>query len=497
MTEQEIINNFSGFSDVTLKKLKLIGDGLISPLDTELTSVDYATMLDSVFRANGLADRFFPEWTDRSSSDFGRFLVELFAVFSDKDFFYINHYSQESFVGLAELYRSIAHKALSIGFNPPSNKSAEGNVQLVFSSGPSEFVPRGTIVLGIDNFPDLVYVNQDFTLNESTIDTVIEVPFIQGKPFSQQYYFNGYSIVVDVAKIVDKSIRLYIDGDEWTEVDSFIDGEVTDKHFMVFYSEDGKAEILFASGGLGAIPVKESVCVVNFLIGGGYIGDIDFNTLNLIVTSQTTRNLQSFTQYAMVGGTDMLSMEKLRQTVIGKQRTQNRIVTPEDAEYFTKELSFVSKVSADVFLNFLTVYVLPTSGSTLSQAQKDAIVAKLTPNLLMGQEIVVSDIIFVPITMSIDVYLLPKTIKSGALITINKVIDEELNPMKLGEFGQGVNRSYIASKIMQKTTGVQNVVFTELRRSGMSTPVSDLSFLTQEVVDVENSTFIVNIIGGI
>ena len=497
MTEQEILNNFSGFDNTTLRKLKVIGESLLTPLDTELTSVDFASMVDSVFRPNGLADRFFPEWTDRSSSDFGRFLVELFAIFSDKDFFYINHFSQESFIGVAELYRSVAHKALNIGFNPPSNKSATGIVQLTFSSGSAEFVPRGSIMLGIDNFPDLVYVNDDFTIDESTIDTVVDTHFIQGKPVEQQLTFNGHSLIIDTPKIVDKSIRLYIDGDIWVETDSFINGTPNDKHFKVFYSEDGMAEIFFASGGLGSVPLKGSICKVLFLTGGGYIGDISYGTLNLIVNSQTKRNLLSFVQYEMQGGTDMLPLETLREVVIGKQRTQNRVVTPEDAEYFAKELSFVSKVYADVFLNMLYVYVLPTSGGSLSESQKELVENKITPYLIMGQNLVVSDVIYVPITLSVDIYLLPKTIKAGAYTTASKVIEEELNPMKLGSFGAGVNRAYLASKLLQKVNGAQNIVFTELRRSGMNTVANDLTFLKQEVVDIENTVININLIGGI
>ena len=125
----------------------------------------------------------------------------------------------------------------------------------------------------------------------------------------------------------------------------------------------------------------------------------------------------------------------------------------------------MSKVYADVFLNMLYVYVLPTSGGNLSESQKELVENKITPYLIMGQNLVVADVIYVPITLSVDIYLLPKTIKAGAYTTASKVIEEELNPMKLGDFGVGVNRAYLASKLLQKVNGVQNIVFTELRRS--------------------------------
>ena len=181
MPSQSLLNEFNRFDDETLEKLIVIADSILSPLDTELTSVDYASMLKEVFKPNGLADRYYPEWTDRSKSDFGRFLVELFALFSDKNMFYINHFSREGFVGVAELYRSIFHQALHQGFNPPSNVASEGDVELVFSPGTTEFVPRGSIVLGIQDMPDLTYINKPFTIPASGIDQNMTIEIMHGK----------------------------------------------------------------------------------------------------------------------------------------------------------------------------------------------------------------------------------------------------------------------------------------------------------------------------
>lgn len=497
MPSQVYLNEFNRFDDETLKKLITIGDSILSPMNTELTSVDFASMIDEVFKENGLADRYFPEWKDRSKSDFGRFLVELFALFSDKDFFYINHYSRESFVAVADLYRSVFHQALHQGFNPPSNQSATGNVELIFSSGSAEFVPRGSIVLGIDSVPSLVYTNQGFTIPASTTDQNVTVPFIHGKIRREQIFFDGYSLVLDIPNIVNGSVRLTIDGSDWTQTDNFIGGDSSTKHFMVFHDEEGRAEIMFAKDSMGAIPDEGVLCDLEFLIGGGYIGDIEANTLNRVIGSQTIRNLQSYSQFAMTGGNDLMPLELLRQTVVGKARHQNRVVTPEDAEYFCKELSFVHKVFADVFLNYTYVYVLPVGGGNISPSQKSLVRNKLEPYLLMGQNLNVNSPIFVPITMEVDIYLLPTTIRSGANTMALQTIDEFLNPLKNGEFGDGVNRSLLASKILQRVNGSQNVTFPILHRTGTPSPSADVSFIGQELIDIDNSLIVINLIGGI
>ena len=310
MSSQVLLNEFSRFDDETLKKLITIGDSILSPMNTELTSADFSSMLDEVFKSNGLAERYFPEWQDRSKSDFGRFLVELFALFSDKDFFYINHYSREAFVGVADLYRSVFHKALQQGFNPPSNVSATGDVELIFSPGSEEFVPRGSIILGIDSVSSLVYTNEEFTIPASTIDQNITVSFSHGKLGREQLFFDGYSLVIDIPNIVTNSIQLTIAGTTWEETDSFINGNSSSKHFMVFYDEEGKAEILFGKKDeLGSVPEEGVLCDIEFLTGGGYIGDIEADTINLIVNSQTNRNLLSYTQFPMTGGNDIMPLE--------------------------------------------------------------------------------------------------------------------------------------------------------------------------------------------
>jgi len=497
MPSQSLLNEFNRFDDETLEKLITIADSILSPLDTELTSVDFASMLKEVFKPNGLADRYYPEWTDRSKSDFGRFLVELFALFSDKNMFYINHFSREGFVGVAELYRSIFHKALQQGFNPPSNVSSEGNVELIFSSGTTEFVPRGSIVLGIQDMTDLTYINKSFTIPSSLIDQNITVEFMHGKLRKEQIFFDGYSIVLDTPNIVSKSINLTIGNVEWAETDNFLFGNASTKHFMVFYDEKGRAEIMFAKDNLGAVPNENQVCVVEYVTGGGYAGDIMDNTVNLVVNSQTTRNLLSYTQFAMAGGNDLQPMEELRQTVIGKARHQNRVVTPEDAEYFCKELSFVEKVFADVFLNYAYIYILPSGGGDISPAQINLVEAKLLPNLLMGYNLTVGSPIYIPITISVDIYLAPNTIRGGANIIAQQTIEEFLNPLKNGEFGQGLRRSILINKILQRVRGSQNVTFPTLHRSGYPASPDDLIFIGQELVDYANSDVTINLIGGI
>lgn len=82
-TKEELLQYFAGLDIALLQRLQKYSQLLIIPDEDLLTN---ATMVQMVEKAHSLADVLFPQWTDRSKSDFGEFLVELFAVFQRKTF---------------------------------------------------------------------------------------------------------------------------------------------------------------------------------------------------------------------------------------------------------------------------------------------------------------------------------------------------------------------------------------------------------------------------
>jgi len=110
----------------------------------------------------------------------------------------------------------------------------------------------------------------------------------------------------------------------------------------------------------------------------------------------------------------------------------------------------------------------------------------------------VSSAIFTPITLEIDLYLLPKTSKLGAHAVALSVIENYMNPQKGGEFGEGVKRSVLASKILSAVGGSSNVVFKVLHRTSQpSVDVVDFDAISSELIDWAGSDVQVNVIGGL
>ena len=82
-TKEELLKYFASLDVARLQKLQNYSKLLIIPEEDLLSN---ATMSQMVQKAHSLADSLFPEWTDRSESDFGEFLVELFAIFRKRIF---------------------------------------------------------------------------------------------------------------------------------------------------------------------------------------------------------------------------------------------------------------------------------------------------------------------------------------------------------------------------------------------------------------------------
>ena len=131
MNKEQLLQHFAGLDTSVLQKLYKYSNLLIIPDEDLLTNV---TMSQMVEKAHSLADVYFPEWTDRSKSDFGQFLIELFALFSEKDFWYINAFANEGILRKMRSYSNVFSKVVSMGYSPtlPGREQQCGALRCTF-----------------------------------------------------------------------------------------------------------------------------------------------------------------------------------------------------------------------------------------------------------------------------------------------------------------------------------------------------------------------------
>jgi hypothetical protein len=498
-TKQEILYSLSEYSQETLEKLLVVADSILTPLDIGLVDNDFPSLVDLVFKDGGLADTYFPEWTDRGKADFGRLIIELCALFSDKDFFYINHFANEAFVTTASLYSNLLHHAISNGINVTNNRGASSIFTLTFEAGAETTYPKGSVLIGVDGTDLFTFSNkEEFTIAESTGEITQDVEFIHGLVKQTAGTYDGRSIVLPDRSVVEKTITLTIDSAPYTEVETFSNNTSTAHTFKAYYNEEGEAEIIFAENSdYGVSPSEGAWYEVSYFIGGGSIGNLPAGTLNNVVGCPY-RQITTFTQPEATGGNDMLSLEALRAQTINRQNHNNRAVTKEDTEAIVRELSFIHNVYVEPVSNYVFVWAVPKSETPLSATEAQEIEDYLNDGrLLMGYGVIAAAPSLVTVTLVIDVYVLPNVSASVAQAQADEAIKSYLAPYMQADFGEGVKRGRLSELILRKVTGSQNVVFTECNEgsTGTGSP-NDIHVNSSQMIDYLNSNITVNVIGG-
>ena len=233
-TKEQLLAYFRGLDTATLEKLKKYSELLIIPDEDLLVN---ATMSQMVEKAHDLADSLFPEWTDRSKSDFGEFLVELFALFSEKDFWYINAFANEGILRKMRSYSNAFSKASSMGYQPTTCKAAQCNFSVTFKAGESIRYERGDLIVDVNG---IEFTNDDaFTLEKSAAELSKVLTLHEGKHIAEDVTYNGYNVLIRKSNIDIDSIVVTIDNIVYTRVSNFGFSSADSTHYMVFPEEDG------------------------------------------------------------------------------------------------------------------------------------------------------------------------------------------------------------------------------------------------------------------
>lgn len=160
LTKQQLIDALSKLDIPLLQRLYNLSSYIVIPEEDQLINVTFEQIVD---KAHTLANTHFPEWTDRSKADFGEFLVELFALFSEQRFWYINAFANEGFVQSSSTFINTYMHALRLGYLPNVLTSAYATFQTTFALGLQKTFLPGELILQVG--PDgLKFSNRD-TIN--------------------------------------------------------------------------------------------------------------------------------------------------------------------------------------------------------------------------------------------------------------------------------------------------------------------------------------------
>lgn len=463
-TKEQLLQYFRGLDVSTLERLQKYSKMLIIPDEDLLVN---ATMSQMVDKAHDLADSLFPEWTDRSKSDFGEFLVELFALFSEKDFWYINAFANEGILRKMRSYSNAFSKASSMGYQPVTCKGATCTFNVTFESGESASYERGDLIVDVDGTK---FTNDEaFTVEKSSASITKQVILHEGSHFAEDIDYNGYNVFLRRANIDIDSIQVTIDNVMYSQVRNFGNSSSDSTHFMVLPEEDGSCSIYFGSNGFGVQPSIGKSVRVEYRTCNGSDGNIP------LAYAEVNDSLadRPATSVSMIGdaegGIYAETLTSIKEKVPLYFNTKKSAINEDTAQSILDSFPFVHRSKVELLGKEVVYRIIPSSGYLEpTQSELDTIAEEFHPCLMMGYIGTYSVNTYRNLITSgnpsaskmiLDVIVLSGYDTDSIESSLRQIMDDITNPLISAEYGGSFNKTETDILMRSNVTGVQSVTF--------------------------------------
>lgn len=419
----------------------------------EYVPIDYSSRDYASVRADLIAaiPSYLPEWTNRSETDFGITLIELFAYQADMLSYYTDRIANEAFITTAVQRASVLSLAAMLDYRPAGLGAARAALSFGISANAPGFtvtIPARTQVstrgeLGAD--PVIFETDVAVTIAKGATGSVAAT---EGRSVSEDAtnpvgISNGFAdqaFTLYHTSVIDGSLTVYVDEDgtgpaarlPWRFVDHLIDGSSDERVYSTFTNEDGVVYILFGDNVNGRIPVTGSVITAEYRTGVGQRGNVGAHSLTEIVS--TIVGVDSVTNpNNAVGGADVESIESIRRRAPRSLTTLDRAVTLADYETLALKVSGVAlaKAHAGVYTSVL-LYIAPSGGGAPPASLKNNVQNYLVDKKMAGTTITVGEPTYTPVNIIVSpLHVLPQYNRSqtetavrnrlGALFALSEV----------------------------------------------------------------------------
>ena len=463
-TKEQLLQYFRTLDVSTLEKLQKYSKMLIIPDEDLLVN---ATMTQMVDKAHNLADSLFPEWTDRSKSDFGEFLVELIAIFSEKDFWYINAFANEGILKKMRSYSNAFSKASSMGYYPVTCKGATCNFSVTFAPGEAVRYERGDLVVDAGG---VKFTNDEgFDLSKSAAEVSQTLLLHEGTHVAEDVTYNGYNILIRKANIDIDSISVIIDNIIYTRVKNFGFSSSDSTHFMVLPEEDGSCSIYFGSNGFGVQPALGKSVRIEYRTCQGSDGNVGMSeaTINDSLSDRKATSVAMITDAA--DGTYAETLTSIKEKAPLYFYTKRAAINETAAQDIINSFSFVHKSKVTVIGNEVVYRIIPTSGYLEpTSSELSVFEQEFDPYLMVGYVGTYATnnyknlmLVANPSATKIilDVVILSGYNSSAIENSLRQVMDDITNPLVSAEYGGSFVKTDVDIIMRSRVPGVQSVTF--------------------------------------
>lgn len=332
-----------------------------------------------------------PLWS-ADPSDFGTVLLEASAYMGDMLSYYVDIAAQESNVLSANSPSNILSHAQLFGYQPSLAISAEVPLRVTYND-PSKEPGEKIDVGGREVFDPGTGLSYEIrgpvsVPNGSSADVLAlegsSYSALLGKsngapnqrlgvPLGPGQYLDGRVGTTTLTSTVGAVVM------EWRATYNLLDAGPDDRVYALVADSAGNTQVLFGDGNSGAVPQKDANIVLQYRMCSGSLGNTpSAGSIKQFLTSYDNPSLLSSGALSVVniaapsGGTDLETIESIRENVVKYARSQRRIVSVQDYGRIARAEGEVlsAAVSAEVWSQ-PRLFILPRQESLLSAAATD------------------------------------------------------------------------------------------------------------------------------
>lgn len=386
-----------------------------------------------------IKQKFAESFNDLVESDLAIMLIENWAFIADTLSFKIDQIANEIFIDTVSQVDNAFRLATLVGFKPqpPIGASSlwSATINNVLNTDLFITTPvlidinteegRKTIELYASDVNGNPIYNDDIIISSGSFLNT-SVVGVEGRTYSQAATGTGdinQFVELSTGPVIWNSVRVSVDGTEWTKVDYFTDSQPR-KEFRVEYDPAYNGFVLFGNNRSGLAPSPGSQIAVTYRAGGGLSGNIVTGSVELqrnftvngfdFNIPVTFRNYTKG-QFGYPGDT----IEDIKRKLPQWLRTQNRVVSGDDIEIFANQFatSFNGQVGrAKAALrnygcaaNIIDLYILTKEGTDGLVESGNGLKLELSDALdelkMLTDKICIKDGVVVEVDVNVDLTL--------------------------------------------------------------------------------------------
>ena len=462
-TKSDIITELSLLSLERLELLQAYSKFIIVPTEDLLTDVNMLQMREKIIQ---LGQQYFPEWTDQTATDFGMFLAELMCVSSEKDFWYINAFAEQTLLSKMRLYSAAFIRSTELGYRPATHKGSTGSADFIFPPGAAYTYNEGELIVETDDdgmkFTNITPVNVPFSGSSSNVNSSLR----QGEYFKENTSFNGRSIDIRRKNVDIDTLQVRIDGILWTRVEIFGQSGSASTHYMVLPEDDGKCSIFFGDNTYGVKPRIGASCDLYFVCSDGALGN--FNTNKTIKISKQN-SLRPTTSVAITntgigpgaqGGINAPSISQIQNETVNYFNYREACINQASTLDWLLNQPEVGNGFVIIAGNSVNIYFLTKLGANPTVSEQNVILNRLTPLLVNGYFAFYNNTAFVnSSTTTVTASYLQGYEPSEIVSQVKQIIQDYTDPLIHAEYGGDYDLTTLSNLCINNIPGLQNLIF--------------------------------------